>query len=59
VKFYTIDVPGEAFEIWRKKVFELRKSVYRIKSYDQKNKKNGHFLKNPNFSTQKLQIGLS
>jgi hypothetical protein len=40
-------------------VFDLRKSVQRIKSYDQKNKKDAHFLKNPNFLSKKLQIGLS
>jgi hypothetical protein len=58
VKFYTIH-QKKALKIWRIIVFELRKSVGRIKSYDQKNKKNAHFLKNPNFSTKKLQIGLS
>ena len=42
----------KALEIWRIMVFELRKSVRRIKSYDQKTKKNAYFFKNPNFSTK-------
>jgi hypothetical protein len=40
-------------------VFGLRKSVQRIKIYDQKTKKDAHFLENPNSSAKKLQIGLS
>ena len=49
----------KVLKIWHITVFELKKSVHTIKSYYQKTKKNAHFFKNPNFSTKKLQNGLS
>jgi hypothetical protein len=37
-------------------VFELRKSVHRTKSYDQKNKENAHFFTNPNFRPKNFKL---
>jgi hypothetical protein len=57
VKFYTIYTPGESPGNLAYNGFDLRKSVQKIKSYDQKTKKDAHVFKNPNFSAKTLQIG--
>jgi hypothetical protein len=49
----------KAFLIWRLLVFGSKKSVHRINRYQEKTENNDHFLKNPKFSTEFLQIGLS